>query len=71
MKRIPMLLVVITLLSFSSLSGANPGGVGDGNSAAASLGTGTGPEDDGSSPEAPGRRARDGIARGHVFQHRP
>ncbi len=31
MKRIPMLLVVIALLSFSSLSGANPGGVGDGN----------------------------------------
>ena len=31
MKRIPMILVVITLLSFSSLSGANPGGVGDGN----------------------------------------
>ena len=31
MKRIPLLLVVITLLSFSTLSGANPGGVGDGD----------------------------------------
>ena len=31
MKRIPMLLAIVALLSFSSLSGANPGGVGDGD----------------------------------------
>ena len=31
MKRIPLLIIVVTLLSFSSFSVANPGGVGDGD----------------------------------------
>ena len=31
MKRIPLLIIVVTLLSFSSFSVANPGGFGDGD----------------------------------------